>query len=36
VVYRDKEPKEFWSLIAMYYLGGVCLIAYFFYKIYGL
>ena len=34
VVYRDKEPKEFWSLIAIYYLGGVCLIAYFLYKVY--
>src|ERR1019366_5580778 len=36
VVYRAKEPKQFWSLVAMYYLGGSCLVGYFLYKVYGL
>jgi len=36
VVCRAKEPKQFWGLIAMQYLGGVFLIGYFLYKIYGL
>ena len=31
VVYRAKEPKQFWRLVAMYYLGGVCFIGYFLY-----
>lgn len=35
-VYRAKEPKQFWRLVAMYYLGGVCFIGYFLYKVYGL
>ena len=35
-VYRAKEPGMFWSLVAMYYLGGVCLAGYFLYKVYGL
>jgi len=34
VVYRDKEPKDFWTLIAIYYFCGVCFIAYFLYKLY--
>ena len=33
-VYRDKEPKQFWRLIAIYYLGAVCLIGYFLFKVY--
>jgi hypothetical protein len=33
-VYRAKEPKEFWWLIAMEYLAGVGLIGYFLYKVY--
>jgi hypothetical protein len=33
VVYRAKEPKQFWRLVAMYYLGGVCFIGYFLYKV---
>jgi hypothetical protein len=33
VVHRKKEPKQFWQLIAIYYLGGVCLIGYFLYKV---
>jgi hypothetical protein len=32
VVYRAKEPKQFWSLVAMYYLGGLCFVGYFLYK----
>ena len=36
VVYRAKEPKKFWRLVAMYYLGGICFIGYFLYKVYGL
>jgi hypothetical protein len=35
VVYRVKEPKQFWRLIAIYYLGGFCFIGYFFFKING-
>ena len=35
-VSRVEKPKEFWCLVAMYYLGGVCLIGYFLYKVYGL
>jgi hypothetical protein len=33
VVYRAKEPKQFWRLVAVYYLGGVCLIGYFLSKL---
>jgi hypothetical protein len=36
VVCRAKEPKQFWQLIAIYYLGGICFIGYFLYKVYGL
>jgi len=35
VVYRSKEPKQFWGLVATYYLGGVVLIGYFLYQFYG-
>jgi hypothetical protein len=35
-VYRAKEPIVFWSVVATYYLGGVCFIGYFLYKVYGL
>jgi hypothetical protein len=31
VVHRAKEPKQFWWLVAMYYVGGVCFIGYFLY-----
>ena len=34
-VYRDKEPNEFWWLVALYYLGGVFFIGTFVYKIFG-
>lgn len=36
VVYRDEKPKQFWRLVTMYYLGGVCFVGYFLYKFYGL
>jgi hypothetical protein len=36
VVYRAKEPKQFSSLVAMYYLGGLGFVGYFLYKVYGL
>jgi hypothetical protein len=36
VVYRAKEPKQFWRLIAAYYLAGICFVGYFLYKVYGL
>jgi hypothetical protein len=36
VVSRAKEPKQFWRLIAIYYLGGICFIGYFLYRVYGL
>ena len=36
VVYRDEKPKEFWWLVASQYLGGLGLIGYFLYKVYGL
>jgi len=35
VVHRDKTPKQFWRLVAMHYLVGVCFIGYFLYKVYG-
>jgi hypothetical protein len=35
VVDRAKEPKQFWSLVAMYYLGGLCLVGYFLLMAYG-
>lgn len=36
VVYRDERPKQFWLLVASYYLGGLGFIGYFLYKVYGL
>jgi hypothetical protein len=35
VVYRDEEPKKFWSLVASHYLVGLFLIGHFLYKVYG-
>lgn len=35
VVNRAEEPKEFWGTVAIYFLGGVCFIGYFLYKVYG-
>ena len=34
-VYRAKEPKQFWRLVAAYYLGGILFIGYFLYKVHG-
>ena len=34
-VYRDKEPRPFWGNVACLFLGGVCFVGYFLYKIYG-
>ncbi len=31
--YRAKEPREFWWAVAMYYLGAVCFVGYFLYKV---
>lgn len=33
VVRRVEKPKQFWCLVAMYYVGGVCFIGYFVYKV---
>ena len=33
VVYRDEEPKKFWSCIATLYLVGLGLIGDFLYKV---
>jgi hypothetical protein len=32
-VYRAKEPGTFWWEVALYFLGGVRLVGYFFSKI---
>ena len=32
---RTKEPQDFWGLIIMYYLCGICSIGYFLYEVYG-
>jgi hypothetical protein len=34
VVNRAEDPKEFWWTVAIYFLGGVCFIGYFLYKVY--
>ena len=36
VICRDKQPRQFWGLIAVDYLGGVFLIGYYLYKVHGL
>lgn len=33
-VYRAEESKQFWWLIALYYLGGVGFIGHFLYQLY--
>jgi hypothetical protein len=33
VSYRTKDPKQYWSALAGYYLGGIGFIAYYLYKI---
>ena len=35
VIYRAKEPKRFWRLVAIYYLGAVWFIGHFLYRLYG-
>lgn len=35
-VYRAEKPIRFWWNVAVYYLAGVCLIGYAFYKSCGL
>ncbi len=30
---RAKDPKQYWSALAMYYLGGIGFIGYYLYKI---
>ena len=30
---RTKDPKEYWSALAIYYLAGIGFIAYYLYKI---
>ena len=35
VIRRDEEPRQFWFLVAAYYVGGFGLIGYFLYKVYG-
>jgi hypothetical protein len=35
VISRAEKPKQFWSLVAGYYLGGACLIGYCLYQVYG-
>jgi len=35
LAYRAKEPVQFWGTVAIYFLGGVCFIGYFVYKVYG-
>jgi hypothetical protein len=32
---RLKEPNDFWGTVAIYYVGGICFIGYFFWKMYG-
>lgn len=31
VVYRDKEPRKFWELVIVYFLIGLCFVAYALY-----
>jgi hypothetical protein len=33
--YRAKEPRDFWGVVAVYYLVGVWFIGDFLYKVYG-
>jgi hypothetical protein len=32
---RVKEPTDFWWGVAIYFVGGLCFIGYFLYKVYG-
>ena len=31
---RAKQPTDFWWTVAIYYIGGVCFIGYFLWKVY--
>lgn len=33
---RATKPVQFWCGVAMYFLGGICFIGYFLYKVHGL
>ncbi len=35
VIYRAKQPKEFWEDVVACYLIGFCFIGYFLYQVYG-
>lgn len=35
VIYRAKQPKEFWEDVVATYLIGFCFIGYFLYQVYG-
>jgi hypothetical protein len=35
VRYRKSEPEQFWRLIVCYVVGGLFLIGYFLYEVYG-
>jgi len=35
VVSRAKAPTDFWWGVAIYYIGGLCFIGYFLYKVRG-
>ena len=35
VIYRAKEPRQFWEDVAACYVLGVCFIGYFLYRVYG-
>lgn len=36
VIYRAKQPKEFWEDVVACCLIGLCFIGYFLYQVYGL
>jgi hypothetical protein len=36
VAYRAKDPKQYWSGLAIYYLAGIGLIGYYLYKVHAL
>jgi hypothetical protein len=35
VIYRAKQPKEFWEDVVACYLIALCFIGYFLYQVYG-
>ena len=36
VIYRAKQPKEFWEDVVACYLIGLCFVGYFLYQVHGL